>query len=66
MYLDIAQLVLSFLLIGLVILQQGETGLYSATSNINRTRRGVDKFIFRLTFVVIVAMVGVAIANFII
>lgn len=66
MILDIIQLILALLLMGLVIIQQGETGLYSATSNINRTRRGSDRFIFRLTFVVIIAIVGVAIANFLI
>jgi protein translocase SecG subunit len=66
MILDVIQLILSILLMGLVILQQGESGLYSATSNINRTRRGVDRFVFRMTFVVIAAIVGVAIANFII
>lgn len=66
MILDVIQLILSLLLMGLVILQQGESGLYSATSNINRTRRGVDRFVFRMTFVVIAAIVGVAIANFII
>jgi len=66
MMLDTIQLILSVLLMGLVIIQQGETGLYSSTSNINRSRRGVDKFIFRMTFAVIVAIVGVAIANFII
>lgn len=66
MILDVIQLILSLLLMGLVILQQGESGLYSATSNINRTRRGVDRFVFRMTFIVIAAIVGVAIANFII
>ena len=66
MILDIIQLILAVLLIGLVIIQQGETGLYSSTSNINRTRRGSDRFIFRFTFVVIIAIVGVAIANFLI
>lgn len=64
MILDIVQLTLAILLMGLVIIQHGESGLYSATSNINRSRRGLDKFIFRITFVVIIAMVGVAIANF--
>jgi preprotein translocase subunit SecG len=51
-YLNIAQILVSILLIALVLLQTRGTGLavgYSADTSIFRTRRGVEKTLFQLT-----------------
>jgi preprotein translocase subunit SecG len=51
-YLNIAQILVSALLVALVLLQTRGSGLsigYSADTSIFRTRRGVEKTLFQLT-----------------
>ncbi|MBM2810903.1 MAG: preprotein translocase, SecG subunit [Chloroflexi bacterium] len=51
-YLNIAQILISVVLIGLVLLQTRGMGLaagYSADSSIFRTRRGFERTLFHLT-----------------
>ncbi len=60
------QVLAGLAIIGLVLLQQQDTGFYSSTSNINRSRRGVEKFTYNLTFVVVIIFVVASIANFLI
>ena len=40
--------IISAILIGLVLLQQQESGFY-ASSNMKKTRRGMDKLVYNLT-----------------
>ena len=65
--LNLVQLIVSFLLIGLVLLQVRSSGIGrtfgSDTSSIKRTRRGIERTIFQFTIVVAVAFVLVSIAN---
>lgn len=51
-YLNIAEILVSILLIVLILMQTRGTGLaagYSADSSIFRTRRGVERLVFQLT-----------------
>ncbi len=61
--LKITQLVMSIIIIGLVMLQHQESGFYSNTTNINRTRRGTEKLIYRMTIVFGILFVAVTVAN---
>lgn len=60
------QIVTGLAIIGLVLLQQQDTGFYSSTSNINRSRRGVEKFTYNLTFAIGFIFIASSIANFLI
>ena len=54
-YLNIAEILVSILLIVLILVQTRGTGLasgYSADSSIFRTRRGVERLVFQSTIVV--------------
>ena len=64
---SIAQIVISVLLIGLVLLQQrGGAGLGSAfgqSGGAYSTQRGIQKKIFRITIVVAVIFIALAVYN---
>lgn len=61
--LNIIQLIMSFGIVGFVIIQQQESGLYSNTSNINRTRRGMEKLVYNLTIVFGIIFIGATLAS---
>ena len=51
-YLNLAQILISLVLIGLILMQtrgQGFASGYSADTSIFRTRRGVERTVFQLT-----------------
>lgn len=60
------QAFLGLAIIGLVLIQRQDTGFYSSGSNINRSRRGIEKFTYNTTIVVVILFITVSIANFII
>lgn len=63
------QLVLSILIILLVLMQQRGTalgGAFGGSGNVYRTRRGAEKFLFRLTVVLVVIFIILAISDLII
>ena len=65
-YLNLAQILVSVVLILLVLLQTRGTGFasgYSADTSIFRTRRGVEKTIFQLTIMVGVVFLIVSILS---
>jgi preprotein translocase subunit SecG len=67
-YLIIAQLVISALLMGGILLQARGSGLGSAfggEGNVYRTKRGVEKVIFRATIVLAVAFLALSLATII-
>ena len=52
LYLNVAQILMSILLVGLVLMQTRGTGFaagYAADTSIFRTRRGVERTLFQLT-----------------
>ena len=60
---NIAQLVLSILLIIVILLQQkgsGLSGVFGGSSNIYSTKRGVDKFLFYGTIVLSIIFFGIS------
>ncbi|PJA41347.1 preprotein translocase subunit SecG [candidate division WWE3 bacterium CG_4_9_14_3_um_filter_34_6] len=63
-FIDIIQIISAFAIIVFVLIQQQESGIYSRTSNINRTRRGTEKLVFNLTIVFGLIFVIASIANF--
>lgn len=71
-YLNIAQILLSALLIVLILMQSRGSGFdtgYSADSSIFRTRRGVERTLFQLTIAVgvlfaILAILSVVLPRF--
>ncbi|OGC46974.1 preprotein translocase subunit SecG [candidate division WWE3 bacterium RIFCSPHIGHO2_01_FULL_35_17] len=62
--LNAIQMITSIGIIGLVLIQQHESGIYSKTSNINRTRRGTEKVVYNLTIIFGTIFVIASIANF--
>jgi preprotein translocase subunit SecG len=65
-YLNFAEILISVLLIGLILMQTRGTGFaagYAADSSIYRTRRGVEKTIFQLTIAVAIIFVLLAILS---
>jgi preprotein translocase subunit SecG len=63
---DIINLLLIVISIGIiffVIIQQQESGFYSNTSNINRTRRGADKLVYNLTILFGVLFIALSITS---
>jgi len=65
-YLNLAQILVSGLLIVLILLQTRGTGFaagYSADTSIFRTRRGVERTLFQLTIAVGVAFLAVSILS---
>jgi len=67
--LNIAQIIVSILLITAVLLQQRGTGLsatFGGEGNIYRTKRGIEKALFILTIVLAIVFFAIAIANILI
>lgn len=65
-YLNIAQIAASVLLMACILLQQRGTGLgatFGGDGNIYRTKRGLEKVIFRATIVFAVIFLGLALAS---
>jgi len=65
-YLSIAQIIFSVLLIISILLQQRGTGLggaFGGESNVYRSKRGVEKFLFYFTICIAVLFVITAILN---
>ncbi len=65
-YLQIAQLVISILLIVAILLQNrgaGLGGIFGGEGNVYRTKRGAEKMIFTATIVLAIAFFGLAIWN---
>ncbi len=68
-YLNIAQIAVSVLLIAAILLQSRGTGLgstFGGEGNVYRTKRGVEKVLFRSTIVLAVLFLGLALAALII
>jgi preprotein translocase subunit SecG len=68
-YLTIAQIAVSSLLIIAILLQSRGTGLgstFGGEGNVYRTKRGVEKILFRSTIVFAVVFLGLALATIII
>lgn len=64
--LQIAQIVLAALLVGVILLQNKGTGLggvFGGEGNVYRTKRGAEKFIFVSTIVLATLFVGSALAT---
>lgn len=59
----IIQILVSIALIGLVLIQQQDSGFYSSTTNINRSRRGTEKVVYNLTIFVGLLFVVLSIIN---
>ena len=62
----IVQIVISILLVATILLQQKGSGLGSAfggDSQVYRTKRGAEKFIFRMTIVLAVLFLLTSLAN---
>jgi preprotein translocase subunit SecG len=67
--LNIAQIVVSVLLVAAVLMQQRGTGLsatFGGEGNIYRTKRGVEKALFILTIVLAIVFFAIALANILI
>lgn len=65
-YLNIAQIVISFVVVGLILMQTRGTGFaagYSADTSIFRTRRGLERTVFHLTISVGVVFVLMSILS---
>ena len=65
-YLTIAQIAAAALLIVAILLQSRGTGLgstFGGEGNVYRTKRGVEKILFRSTIVFAVAFLGLALAT---
>lgn len=61
--LNIAQIVVSILLIVLILLQKSEGGIYGSEGRLYRTLRGIEKKIFVLTVILTAVFVILAVAN---
>ena len=65
-YLNIVQIIVSIILIGVVLLQargSGFSATFSSDSSIYRTRRGVEKTLFNVTIALAVLFVGISILS---
>jgi preprotein translocase subunit SecG len=65
-FLNIAQLSIAILLIISILLQHRGTslgGAFGGETNVYRSRRGIEKFLFYLTFVLGVIFVSLAVIN---
>jgi protein translocase SecG subunit len=61
--LKLLQVLVSLFIIALVMLQQQNSGFYSSTSNINRSRRGPEKLVYNLTIISGIVFVIITTAN---
>jgi len=65
-YLNIAQIAVAALLVASILLQARGTGLgsvYGGEGNVYRTKRGIEKVLFRSTIVLAAAFIGLAMAS---
>ncbi|MEA3249206.1 MAG: preprotein translocase subunit SecG [Patescibacteria group bacterium] len=65
-YLNIAQVVVSVILVTAILLQSRGTGLgatFGGEGNVYRTKRGVEKILFRSTIALSVLFFALALAN---
>ena len=65
-YFNITIIVLAVLLITSILLQQrgsGLGGVFGGEGNAFQTRRGVERYLFVFTIVIVVLFLGVAVAN---
>jgi len=65
-YLNIAQIVISILLIAAILLQSKGTGLgaaFGGSGNVYSTRRGFEKTLFVATIILVVLFLGTALLN---
>jgi len=64
-YLNVAQIIVSVVLIGTVLLQVrgggGMGGIFGQQTGMYRTKRGIEKTLFRFTILLIVGLVVVSI-----
>ncbi len=68
-YIQIAQLIISLLLISVILLQGRGTGLspaFGGESSIFRTRRGIEKTLFIVTVILAILFLGLGLANILI
>lgn len=66
LFIPIAQIVISVLLVGAILLQQRGTGLsatFGGEGNVYRTKRGLEKTIFTATIVLAVLFFAAALLN---
>ncbi len=61
--LNLSAIIISIILVGLVVIQQQESGFYSDTANINRTKRGTEKLVFNLTIIFGILFIVVSLIN---
>ena len=65
-YLNVVQIIVSVILIGVVLLQargSGFSATFSSDTSIYRTRRGVEKTLFNVTIGLAVLFVGMSIVS---
>ena len=65
-YLNIVQIIISIIVIGVVLLQargSGFSATFSSDTSIYRTRRGVEKTLFNVTIGLAVLFVGISILS---
>lgn len=65
----LAQILISLLLIGAILVQQrgsGLSGVFGGEGTVYHTRRGVEKTVFKATIVLAVLFVGTAVATIVI
>ena len=65
-YLNIVQIIISVIVIGVVLLQargSGFSATFSSDTSIYRTRRGVEKTLFNVTIGLAVLFVGISILS---
>lgn len=66
LFVNIAQIVVSVLLVGSILLQSRGTGLsgtFGGEGNVFRTKRGVEKIVFYATIVLAVLFFGLALTS---
>jgi preprotein translocase subunit SecG len=66
LFLNVAQIVVSVLLVSAILLQSRGTGLgatFGGEGNVYRTKRGVEKILFRGTIALSLIFFGLALAN---
>ncbi len=70
-YISIAQLAISVIIVGLILLQERESGLSGLFGggdmggSVYQTRRGLEKWIFIATIVCAIVFVGLSVASLI-
>lgn len=68
-WVNIIQILVSVLLVSAILLQHRGTGLggaFGGASNVYRSKRGIEKFLFNTTIILAVLFVVVSVANLIV